>query len=118
MITQDICDSEFDEMVTQDVYYDSECDQMVTLDDYCDRECEEMVTLDEYCDSECEEMVTLDVYCDSDIQCGVYDNNSCITNSDGRLVTQDEYIASSDDEAHKSNSNVNAVTFDIVCEDI
>ena len=76
IITQDICNSEFDEMVTQNVYYDSECDQMVTLDEYCDRECEEMVTLDEYCDSECEEMVTLDVYCESDIQCGVYDNNS------------------------------------------
>ena len=76
-----------------------------------------MVTLDEYCDSECEEMVTLDVYCESNIQCGVYDNNSCIAKSDGTLVTQDEHIASSDDELHKSNSNVNAVTFDTVCED-
>ena len=117
MITQDICDSEFDEMVTQDVYYASECDQMVTLDEYCDRKCEEMVTLDEYCDSECEEMVTLDVYCESNIQCGVYDNNSCIAKSDSTLVTQDEHIASSDDELHKSNSNVNTVTFDTVCED-
>ena len=54
MLTQDLSDSEFDEieMLTQDVYYDSECDQMVTLDEYCDREYEEMVTLDEYCDSE------------------------------------------------------------------
>ena len=87
MITQDICDNNFDEMVTRDVCYNSECDQMVTLDEYCDRECEEMVTLDEYCDSECEEIGTLDVYCESDIQCGVYDNNSCIANSDGTLVT-------------------------------
>ena len=106
MLTQDLSDSECDEieMLTQDVYYDSECDQVVTLD--------------EYCDSECEEMVTLDVYCESDIQCGVYDNNSCIANSDGTLVTQDEYIASSDDAVNKGNSNVDPFRCDTVYEDI
>ena len=118
MITQDICDSEFDEMITQDVYYDSECDQMVTLDEYCDRECEEMVNLDEYCDSECEEMVTLDVYCESDVQCGVYANNSFIANSDGTLVTQDKYIASSDDAVNNGNSNVDPFRSDTVYDDI
>ena len=106
MLTQDLSDSEFDEieMLTQDVYYDSECDQTVTLD--------------EYCDSECEEMVTLDVYCESDIQRGVYDNNSCIAYSDGILVTQDEYIASSDDAVNKGNSNVDPFRCDTVYEDI
>ena len=106
MLTQDLSDSEFDEieMLTQDIYYDSECDQVVTLD--------------EYCDSECEEMVTLDVYCESDIQCGVYDNNSCIANSGGTLVTQDEYIASSDDAVNKGNSNVDPFRCDTVYEDI
>ena len=120
MLTQDLSDSEFDEieMLTQDVYYDSECDQVVTLDEYCDREYEEMVTLDEYCDSECEEMVTLDVYCESDIQCGVYDNNSCIANSGGTLVTQDEYIASSDEAVNIGNSNVDPFRCDTVYEDI
>ena len=120
MLTHDLSDSEFDEveMLTQDVYYDSECDQVVTLDEYCDREYEEMVTLDEYCDSECEEMVTLDVYCESDIQCCVYDNNSCIANSDGTLVTQDEYMASSDDAVNKGNSNVDPFRCDTVYEDI
>ena len=118
MLTQDLSDSEFDEMLTQDVYCDSECDQMVTLDEYCGRECEEMVTVDEYCDSECEEMVTLDVYCESDIQCGVYDNNSRIANSEGTLVTQDEYIASSDDAVNKGNSNVDPFISDTVYEDI
>ena len=77
----------------------------------------EMITQD-ICDSEFDEMVTQDVYCEKDIQCGAHDNNSCIANSEGTLVTQDEYIASSDDEVHKTNSNVNAVTFDTVCEDI
>ena len=81
-------------------------------------ESEEMVTLDEYCDSECEDMVTLDVYCESDIQCGVYDNNSCIANSDGTLVTQDKYIASSDDAVNKGNSSVDPFRSDTVYEDI
>ena len=39
-------------------------------------------------------------------------------NSNGTLVTQDEYIASSDDVLEKSNSNVSPVRLDKVCEDI
>ena len=47
-----------------------------------------------------------------------YDNNSCIANSDGTLVTQDEYIASSDDALNKGNSNVDPFRCDTVYEDI
>ena len=121
MLTQDISDSALDGIVTQDAYCDSEFHEIVTQDVYCDSECDQMVTLDEYCEGECEDMVTLDVYCGSDVQCGVYADNNYIANSNGILVTQDEYIASSDDAVHESNnnvqksiSNVNSVRLDTV----
>ena len=77
--TEDMCDNECDEMVTQDVYCDSECDDMVTQDLYCDSERDEQVTQDVYCGSECNELVTQDVNCD----------NEC-----DELVTQDVYCDS------------------------